>query len=203
MATPQVLKEKPSFSNNIIVDAIEFRNIVGALQYLTFTRPDITHAVNRACQHFTEPTMTNLKVVKCILGYLKGTHNWGLRYLFNTSPSLYGFSDADSVGCPITRRSTTCYCVFIGANCISWSSKKQSIFACSSTEAEYRSMDHTVAKLTWITYLFHDTGVSLPRAPQLFCDNISALHMTVNLVFHACTKHIELDCRFVSEKIAI
>nr|XP_027192944.1 uncharacterized protein LOC113787798 [Cicer arietinum] len=184
MATPQVTKEKPSSSNNVIVDAIEFCNIVGALEYLTFTRPDITHVV----QLFTEPTVTDLK---------------GLRYLYNTFPSLYGFSDADSVDCTITRQSTTCYCVFIGANCISWSSKKQSIVSCSSTEAEYRSMAHTVAKLTWITYLFHDTCVYLPRAPQLFCDNISALHMTINPVFHACTKHIEFDYHFVSEKIAI
>ena len=49
IATPQVLKPKPTSSDNIVVDATEFRSIVGALQYLTFTRPDITHAVNRAC----------------------------------------------------------------------------------------------------------------------------------------------------------
>ncbi|PNY13707.1 putative copia-type protein, partial [Trifolium pratense] len=203
IATPQILKEKSSSSDDIIVDATEFRSIVGALQYLTFTRPDITHAVNRACQHFSKPTMTDLKAVKRILRYLRGTQNWGLRYLNNTPHSLYGFSDADWAGCPVTRRSTTGYCVFLGANCISWSSKKQPTVARSSTEAEYRSMAHTTAELTWITYLLQDIDVSLPRAPQLFCDNISALHMSVNPVFHARTKHIELDYHFVREKVAM
>ena len=203
IATPQVLKEKPPSSDDDIVDATEFRSIVGALQYLTFTRPDITHAVNRACQRFSKPTVTYLKAVKRILRYLKGTQNWGLRYLYNTSPSLYGFSDADWAGCPLTRRSTAGYCVFLGANCISWSSKKQATVARSSTEAEYRSMAHTTAELTWITYLFQDTGVSISRAPQLFCDNISSLHMSVNPVFHARTKHIELDYHFAREKVAM
>ncbi|XP_073224835.1 uncharacterized protein [Cicer arietinum] len=88
---------------------------------------------------------------------------------------------------------TTCYCVFLGANCISWYSKKQSIVAHFSTEAEYCSTAHIIVDLTWITYLFDDTCVSLPRAPQLFCDDISALHMTVNPVVYACTKHIEFS----------
>lgn len=170
---------------------------------MTFTLPDITQAVSRACQRFSNPTKANLKVVKRILRYLKGPQNWGLHYLSQTPSSLYGFSDADWAGFPDTRRSTTGYCVFFGANCISWSSKKQPTVARSSTEAEYRSMAHTTAELTWLTYLLHDIGVSLPRTPQLFCDNISALHMTVNPVFHARTKHIELDYHFVREKVVM
>nr|XP_027186264.1 uncharacterized protein LOC113784324 [Cicer arietinum] len=190
MATTQ---EKPSSSDNIIVDVSEFRSIVGALQYLTFTRPYITHAVNHACQHFTKLTVTDLKAVKRILRYLKGTQNWGLRYIYNIYPSLYGFSHADRASCPITRGSTTCYCVFLGANCISWSSKKQFVVVCSSTKVEYPSMAHTGVELTWITYLFHDTCSSLPHAPQLFCDPM----------FHVCKEHIELDYHFVRQKVAI
>lgn len=64
-------------------------------------------------------------------------------------------------------------------------------------------MAYTIAKLTWLTNLLHNIGVSLPRAPQLFCDNISALHMIVNPMFHARTKHMELNYHFVHEKVAL
>uniref|UniRef100_A0A2N9GNK3 Reverse transcriptase Ty1/copia-type domain-containing protein n=1 Tax=Fagus sylvatica TaxID=28930 RepID=A0A2N9GNK3_FAGSY len=90
--------------------------------------------------------------------------------------SLFGFSDADWAGCPNTRRSTT--------------------------EAEYRAMASVTAEFTWLTYLLRDLGFSLPQPPVLFCDNTSALHMTVIPVFHARTKHIELDYHFVREKVA-
>ena len=89
--------------------------------------------------------------------------------------------------------------MFLGSNCVSWSSKKQPTAARSSTEAEYRALASATAELTWTTYLLRDVGVSLPQPPQLFSDNLSALHMTINPVFHARTKHIELDYHFVHE----
>ncbi|KAK0581318.1 hypothetical protein LWI29_012417 [Acer saccharum] len=103
IATPMVLKDSFTKSDNEPVDPFIFRSIVGALQYLTFTRPDIAHAVNRVCQFFSNPTQAHLKAAKRILRYLKGTQSFGLRYLSNSSTSLYGFSDADWAGCPTTR----------------------------------------------------------------------------------------------------
>ena len=116
---------------------------------------------------------------------------------------LYAFSDADWAGCPITRRSTTGYCTYLGGNCISWSSKKQPTVARSSTEAEYRALASTTAELTWIVYILRDLGLYISQPPTLFCDNVSALHMTINPVFHARTKHIEIDYHFVHEKVAL
>uniref|UniRef100_A0A2N9FEC2 Reverse transcriptase Ty1/copia-type domain-containing protein n=1 Tax=Fagus sylvatica TaxID=28930 RepID=A0A2N9FEC2_FAGSY len=130
-----------------LVDATNYRNIVGTLQYLTLTRPDLTHA---------------------------GTLDYGLQLLSHSSLTLYGFSDANWAGCPNTRRSTTRYCIYLGANCISWASKKQATVSRSSVEAEYRAMASAAAELTWLTFL---------------------------LLFHACTKHIELDYHFVREKV--
>ena len=112
--------------------------------------------------------MANLKAVKRILRYLRGTEHYGLRYLSTSPISLYGFSDADWAGCPITRQSTTSYCVFLEANCVSWCSKKQPTVARSSTEAEYRFMAFAAAELTWLTFLLKDVGVSLVKPPQLF-----------------------------------
>lgn len=94
-------------------------------------------------------------------------------------------------------------CTFLGANCISWSAKKQPIVARSSAEAEYRSMASTATELTWLTFLLRDLHVPLLRPPVLHCDNLSALHLFVNPVLHAMTKHIELDIHYVHEQVAI
>uniref|UniRef100_A0A2N9HZL1 Integrase catalytic domain-containing protein n=1 Tax=Fagus sylvatica TaxID=28930 RepID=A0A2N9HZL1_FAGSY len=110
---------------------------------------------------------------------------------------------ADWAGCPDTRRSTTGYCIYLGANCISWASKKQATVSRSSAEAEYRAMASATAELTWLTYLMRDLGISPSTTPTLFCDNTSALHMTVNPVFHARTKHSELDFHFVEKKLLL
>lgn len=75
--------------------------------------------------------------------------------------------------------------------------------ACSSTKAEYRALASTTAELTWIMYILHDLGLYIPQPPTLFCDNVSALHMTINPVFHVRTKHIEIDYYFVPKNVAL
>uniref|UniRef100_A0A2N9I9N7 CCHC-type domain-containing protein n=1 Tax=Fagus sylvatica TaxID=28930 RepID=A0A2N9I9N7_FAGSY len=202
IGTPLAQKHRLQLEGGPLVDATNYRSIVGALQYLTLTRPDLTHAVNLVCQFMHQPGSSHFQAVKRILRYLQGTLAYGIRILSHSSLTLYGFSDADWAGCPDTRRSTTGYCIYLGANCISWASKKQATVSRSSAEAEYRAMASAAAELTWLTYLLHDLGISLPTPPVLFCDNTSALHMTVNPVFHARTKHIELDFHFVREKVA-
>ncbi|GKV25872.1 hypothetical protein SLEP1_g35253 [Rubroshorea leprosula] len=94
------------------------------------------------------------------------------------------------------------YCTFLGGNCISWCAKKQPTVSLSSAEAEYKSMASTIAKITWLTYLLRDIGIDIPNPPILHCDNITALHMTINPVFHGRTKHVEMDYHFVREKVA-
>ena len=64
-------------------------------------------------------------------------------------------------------------------------------------------MASATAEITWITYLLRDLGVQLLIPPHLFCDNLSALHMTINPMFHSCSKHISLDYHFVPEKVAV
>ncbi|GKU90849.1 hypothetical protein SLEP1_g4793 [Rubroshorea leprosula] len=203
IATPMVVKEPHTPRDEDPVDAQEYRKIVGALQYLTITRADLCFAVNKVCQFMQQPTFAHLRQVKHILRYIKGTLHHGLSFYSSSTLSLTGFCDADWAGCTITRRSTTGFCIFLGANCISWSSKKQSTIARSTAEAEYRVLATTTAELVWITYLLRDIGISLLNPPQVFSDNISALHMSINPVFHARTKHIELDYHFVREKEAL
>ena len=203
ISTPMVTKLRAPVDDDLFHDPQFFRSIVGGLQYLTFTRPELSFSVNYVCQHMQSSTNFHFQLVKRILRYVQGTIEHGIRLLSSNTLDLYGFSDADWAGCPITRRSTTGFCVFIGGNCISWSAKKQPTVSHSSAEAEYRALASTAAELTWISYILRDIGLHLSQPSILFCDNVSALHMTINPIFHARTKHIEVDYHFVRENVAL
>ncbi|CAN6705605.1 unnamed protein product [Malus baccata var. baccata] len=121
-----------------------YRSVVGALQYLTFTRPDIAFSVHQVAQFMQSPMVAHFTAVKRILRYLKGTISHGIGYS-RGSLQLKAFSDADWAGDPNDRRSTTGLVVFLGNSPISWSSKKQLTVSRSSTEAEYRALSSTSA----------------------------------------------------------
>ncbi|CAL2245723.1 unnamed protein product [Prunus armeniaca] len=114
------------------------------LQYLTITRLDLSYSVNQVCQFMHSPTTTHGQEVKRILRYLKFTFDHGLWY--KPGPlQLSAYSDADYARDPDSRHSTGGYCIFLGFNLISWSSKKQKTVSRSSTEAEYRQLAYTIA----------------------------------------------------------
>uniref|UniRef100_A0A2N9GBX0 Reverse transcriptase Ty1/copia-type domain-containing protein n=1 Tax=Fagus sylvatica TaxID=28930 RepID=A0A2N9GBX0_FAGSY len=100
-------------------------------------------------------------------------------------------------GIPTDRRSTTGYCFLLGDSLISWRSKKQSVVARSSTEAEYRALADTTTELLWLRWLLQDLGIDCSTAVPIHCDNRSAIQIAHNDVFHERTKHIEIDCHFV------
>ncbi|RVW59269.1 Retrovirus-related Pol polyprotein from transposon RE2 [Vitis vinifera] len=142
-------------------------------------------------------------MVRRILRYVKGIIDIGLHFTSNTTLDLCAFSDANWARCPTTRRSITGYCTFLGGNLISWCAKKHHTVSRWSTEAEYRAMENTTAELTWMSFILQDLHISLASTPTLYCDNTSALHMIINPVFHARSKHIELDYHFVRERVAL
>jgi len=137
--------------------------------------------------------------VKCILRYLKDTPDHGLFYQPG-SLMLEAYSDADYAGCLDDCHSTGGYCVYLGHNPISWSAKKQRTVSRSSTEAKYRQLAYTAAELSWIRSLFKDLGVRL-STPCIWCDNISSISLASNPVFHARTKHLEVDYHYIRDKV--
>uniref|UniRef100_A0A2N9IRW0 BED-type domain-containing protein n=1 Tax=Fagus sylvatica TaxID=28930 RepID=A0A2N9IRW0_FAGSY len=148
-----------------LTDIHAYRSLVGALHYLTFTRPDISFAVHQAPSLYLPSLMQTGLVIQMI------------------------------------RRSTSGMLVFLGPNPITWSAKKQLTVSRSSTEAEYRALASALAKLCWLRTLVKDLGIFLSDPPILWCDNVSALAIASNPVFHARTKHIEVDFHFIRERV--
>jgi hypothetical protein len=147
------------------------------------------------------PTDAHWNGVKRILRYLKNTLTYGLHIQTHNSFDLHAYSDADWAGCLDDRRSTSGFCVFIGSNLLSWGSKKQIAVSKSSTETEYRSMAGACTELVWLQQL-HELHVHIISNPILWCDNLGATFLASNPIFHAKTKHVEIDYHFVRKKVA-
>ena len=185
----------------LVSDPSQYRRLVGKLNYLTLTRPDISYAMSVVSQFLESPRTQHWTVVLRILRYLKGSPGQGLLYQNHGHMKIQGYTDADWAGSAYDRRSTTGYCIFVGGNLISWKSKKQKVVALSSAEAEYRAMAKTTCELVWIKHLLEELNLPPMGPMDLFYDNQAAIHIASNPVFHERTKHIEIDCHFVREKL--
>ncbi|KAH7281945.1 hypothetical protein KP509_35G004700 [Ceratopteris richardii] len=148
------------------------------------------------------PGVKHRKAVKRIFRYLSGT--W-LRGLFcskggSLPPDLHAFFDFDWAGFYNTRVSTSGFCFMLGSSCISWFSKKQPTVATFSCEAEYSIAFTATVECVWLRRLMADLGVGQSSTTIVFIDYQSALEVARNLVFHACTKHIEVHYHYVKER---
>ncbi|GKC37154.1 ribonuclease H-like domain-containing protein [Tanacetum coccineum] len=148
------------------------------------------------------PREPHFSALKRILRYVCGTMPYGLQLFSSTTSSLVAYSDADWAGCPTTRRSTSGYCVFLGNNLLSWSSKRQVTLSRSSAEAEYRGVANAVAETCWLRNLLRELHTPLSTATLVYCDNVSAVYLSSNPVQHQRTKHIEIDIHFVRDLVA-
>ncbi|XP_068323144.1 uncharacterized mitochondrial protein AtMg00810-like [Pyrus communis] len=178
-----------------------YQRLVGKLIYLTITRPDITYAMSLASQFMHSPTVDHLHIVKRILCYLKGSIGQGIIMRNNKSTTISGYTKTDWAGNTLDRKSTTCYCTFVGGNLVTWKSKKQQVIAHSSAKAEYRAMTATVCELIWLKGLLSDLGFPTPSSMSLMCDNQAAMHIDANPVFRERTKHIKVECHFIRAQV--
>ncbi|XP_019154347.1 PREDICTED: uncharacterized protein LOC109150826 [Ipomoea nil] len=140
LSTPAAITKAASPSTDPYENPTQYRRPARALQYLTITRPDLSYVVNRLCQFMHAPRDEHWGMLKRVLRYVKGTLIYGLQLTTSPSSDVHAYSDSDWAGCPIDRKSTSGYAVFLGTNLVSWVSRKQRTVARSSTEAESKGL---------------------------------------------------------------
>nr|GEV73518.1 ribonuclease H-like domain-containing protein [Tanacetum cinerariifolium] len=171
---PQFTEKKLRPKGSPVNDPTLYRSLVGSLQYLTFTRPDLSYAVQQLCLYMHDPREPHLNAMKRVLRYLRGTTNLELQLFRSTASQLIAHSDADWAGHVVSF----------------------------SAEAKYRWVINAVAETSWIRNLLRELHTPLFTATLVYCDNVSAVYMSANPLQHQRTKHIEIDIHFVRGKVA-
>ena len=180
-----------------------YQQAIGCLTYMsTATRPDIAAAVGVLSQYMSRPSKDHWIGVKRVLRYLKGTLMYGLKFsAHEEEPELFGYSDADWAGDVDTRRSTSGYVFQIGSSTVSWSSKKQTTVAKSSTEAEYVALSSATQEAVWLRSLMGDLGRQMDAPTTIYEDSQGAIELAKNAKYHNRTKHIDICHHFVRERV--
>lgn len=178
----------------LVDDVREFRRIVGSLQYITITRPDVQVAVNHLLQFMAAPQPVHWSAMKRILRFLSSTQRFGIMLRKARDFGITAYCDADWGGDSIDRKSRTSYLVYLGGTLVTWVSRKQSTLARSSTEAEYRAVESVKA-------ILHELGVEVLRPMVILLDNLGATFITKNPIGHRKLKYVALDLHFVREKV--
>ncbi|KAI5348478.1 hypothetical protein L3X38_001365 [Prunus dulcis] len=178
-----------------------FRKIVGNLLYLTATRPDIMFAASLLSRFMHSPTKKHMGIAKRVLRYIQGTLSYGVEFTMDMNAVLIGFCDSDWAGSEDDSRSTSGYAFSFGSGAFSWASVKQNTVALSTAEAEYVSAAEATAQAIWLRFVLDDFGEMQPDATPLFCDNMSAISMVKNPVFHHKTRHINRRYYFIREAL--
>nr|GEV51571.1 ribonuclease H-like domain-containing protein [Tanacetum cinerariifolium] len=181
--TPIDTESKLGSDGDPVSDPTLDRSLACSLQYLTFTRLDISYAVQQVCLYMHDPREPHFLALKRILRYVRGTLDYELQLFSSSTTNLVAYSDADWAGCLTTRRSTLGYCVFLGNNLLSWSSKRQPTLSRSSAEAEYRGVANAVAETCWLRNLLRELHTPLSFATLVYCDNVWVLHVSSRYQF--------------------
>ena len=184
-----------------IPDPTSYRQLIGRLQYLTTTRPDISFVTQQLSQFLADPKDIHLQAAHRVLRYIKSSPGAGIFLSADSDLKLRCFTDSDWASCIDSRRSVTGWVVFLGRSLISWKAKKQATTSRSSSEAEYRALASSTCEVQWLIYLLNDFDVSHLDPALIYCDNQSAIQIANNPTFHERTKHIEIDCHIVREKV--
>ncbi|XP_016185187.1 uncharacterized protein LOC107626802 [Arachis ipaensis] len=176
-----------------------YQCVMGSLQYFTVTKPELAYCVSKISQFMLQLLDEHWTHVKHILRYVCGTSTFGLLLQPTNITTMEAYSDSDWGGDPDDQKSTGSFCVFLGKNLVSWCSKKQGAVARSSTETEYQATADLVAKLIWIKNLMIELQTELPTPPSIYCDNLSAVLLAVNPIYHSKSKQFEIDIHFVCD----
>eukprot|EP00253_Pinus_taeda_P031508 PITA_31508 len=201
--TPTVMGLKLSKEDNSKdFDPSLYKSIVGSFMYLTATRPDIMFAFSLISRFMERPKEAHWQASKRILRYVKGTKRFGILYNVSEHSDLAKYTDSDWAGSVDDRKSTSGYVFHMGSGAISWASKKQSIVAFSTAEAEYVAATATACQAIWMRRMLRSLGQEQAKTTMIFCDNSSVITLSKNSVFHKRTKHIDTRFHYIRELVS-
>ncbi|XP_019225857.1 PREDICTED: uncharacterized protein LOC109207405 [Nicotiana attenuata] len=167
------MKFKAHFEE-LLHDPTLYKKLVGKLNFLTNTRPDLAFSVQFLSQFMHAPSSSHLTAAFHVLKYVKGTLGQGLLMSNDPDFSLQAYCDSDWATCPHSRKSVSGYLVLLGGSLLTGNPRNNKLLP---------------------SLLLKQNTV------PLHCDSQSAIYIARNPVFHERTKHIELDCHFVREKL--
>lgn len=204
--TPLVPRHKNVDKNDPTQDSagnVPYRSAIGCIMWLSIaTRPDLGYAFGYLSQFSADPLVEHWAAVKRVLRYIAGTMDLGIVYGKNSSNKAVGFSDSDWGGCQVSRKSTSGYVFFIAGGPVSWRSKKQTITALSSCEAEYIASSDAAKEAIWLKRLTQDITSEKSQLPvMLYLDNQGAKDTAYNSGINHRNKHIDIKYHFVREAI--
>jgi hypothetical protein len=185
-------------------NGIHYLSLVGSLLFATQTRPDIQFAVNLVAQFAGNPGIPHLGACKRILRYLRGTVDYSLVLgeRNDGDVNLVGWSDASWAQDPDTRKSVSGYVFSIDGSSVSWSSKKQSVVATSTVEAEYIASANATKEAIWLRTLLSEVDYPQTEATIIHSDNQGSIALSGNPVAHSRAKHIDIRYHFIREHIS-
>ncbi|MFS7974794.1 putative RNA-directed DNA polymerase [Helianthus anomalus] len=189
--------DKADKANEVI-----FRSLVGSLIYLTHTRPDLAYSVSLISRFMQNPSKLHLGAAKRIVKYVAGTTGYGIWYERGVPINLIGYTDSDWASSVDDRKSVSANVFSLGSGAVTWSSKKQSTVALSSTEAEYVASSAATSQAIWLRRILEDLGVPQEAPTVILCDNHSAINLSRNPVLHGRTKHIEIKHHYIRDMVA-
>jgi len=199
-STPISLQNSSPADTGTLQTNFPYQEAVGSLLYLSCkTRPDISYAVNFLSRYTQEPKQQDVVNVKRTLRYLKGTIEEGIHYSNRGNNTLEVYCDSDHAGDQQSRKSTTGYLLFYAGGPIAWSSRKQSIVAQSSTEAEYIAAAQCCKEMKYVKCIIEEL-LSRKIDVNLYIDNTSCIRMIeANQLTRKCI-YIDVKYHFVKEE---
>lgn len=180
------------------VDVTEYQSVIGSLMYIALcSRPDVLHSVCKLSQRNADPHGEHLAAAKQVLRYLHTTADLALIYE-KTGVAITGYADADWAGDSTDRKSFTGYTFMWGGSAFSWTSRKQKSVALSSTEAEYMALSEAAKEAIYLSKLIGEMNLYFKLdCVTMHGDNVGALNLVKNPVYHARSKHIDVKYHHV------
>ncbi|KAL0561433.1 hypothetical protein IC582_001860 [Cucumis melo] len=174
--------------------------MIESLLYLIASRHDIACAIGVCARFQFDPRASHLAAVKRIIKYVHGTSDFGILYSYDTNSIFVGYCDADWARCSDDRKITYWGCFFLGNNLIFWFSKKHNCVSLSIAEAEYIAIESGCTRPIWMKHMLQEYDIQ-QNIMTLYCDKVSAIDISKNLVQHSRTKHIDIRHHFIRELI--